>query len=49
MSIKKNFECDSCNAVGSITIKSKEFDENDVRVCPICGTPILESDDEDED
>ncbi len=48
-SVKKNFACDHCDAQGSITIKSKDFSENDIRSCPICGTPLLDDIEEDEE
>lgn len=48
-SLKKHFNCDNCEASGTVSIKSNELDLSDIRICPVCGSPLLEDFDEDDD
>lgn len=47
--IKKIFECDQCEAIGQISIKNEEVTVNDIVYCPICGAPLLDHYEEDEE
>lgn len=52
MSIKRNFSCDDCGSTVTVNVKSKEFNSSsDIRVCPVCASPIPydEVDDADEE
>lgn len=48
MSVVKSFECEECGALGKITIRGSEVEEEDIVFCPVCGHEIFE-DEEDED
>jgi Zn finger protein HypA/HybF involved in hydrogenase expression len=49
MSISRTFECQNCDTVGKIVIKSADIQLSDVTYCPVCGSDIYEEDDQDED
>ena len=43
----KQFDCDHCESSGKISIKTKEITLNDIAICPVCGSPLLQDDDDD--
>lgn len=47
--IKKNFSCDNCETIGIISIKNEDITMNDISICPVCGTPLMDEYEEDED
>jgi predicted nucleic acid-binding Zn-ribbon protein len=47
--IKKNFSCDTCDAIGQISIKNDDLTVNDIVYCPVCGAPLLDEYEEDEE
>lgn len=47
--IKKNFSCDNCDTIGIISIKNEDITMNDISICPVCGTPLLDEYEEDEE
>lgn len=46
MSIKKQFECESCNAIGVITIRGEEFTSQEIVYCPLCSADIYEEEED---
>ena len=47
--IKKLFNCDICETQGMISISSSDIDLDDIGHCPVCGSPLLSDDFEDEE
>jgi hypothetical protein len=45
--IKKIFSCDSCGTIGQISVKNVDLTINDISICPVCATPLLEFEEED--
>ena len=40
MTIERYFECESCNAIGTITVSGDEFTHGDIVHCPLCSSDI---------
>lgn len=49
MSVSKVFECQTCDTIGKIVIKTPDISLSEVVYCPVCGADIFEEDDQDED
>jgi RNA polymerase subunit RPABC4/transcription elongation factor Spt4 len=42
----KQFDCDQCESSGKITVKSKDITVYDIGICPVCGSPLLQDEDD---
>ena len=49
MAIKKQFECDNCGALGTITVRGDEFVNDDIVYCPLCSSDIYEEEEIEDD
>lgn len=45
----KYFECNTCDTMGKIIIKSEDVEVEDVVYCPVCGADIYEEDEDYDD
>lgn len=48
MSVVKQFQCETCNSEGKITIKGSEVQFEDIVYCPVCSGSIWEEEDSEE-
>lgn len=46
MASTKYFECNTCDTMGKITIKTDDISVEDIVYCPVCGADIYEEDDD---
>lgn len=49
MATKKQFECENCEAMGTIVVRGDEFTHDDIVYCPLCSSDIYEDEEEFED
>ena len=49
MALTRQFECESCGALGKVVLRGDEHNSSDVVFCPCCGGDIYEDDEEDFD
>lgn len=45
---KKYFECNNCESIGNISVKTNDVTVEDIVYCPVCGSDIFDEDDLDE-
>lgn len=45
MAVVKQFQCETCNSEGKITIKNLDIYFEDIAYCPICSASIWEEED----
>ena len=49
MSLTRQFECESCGALGKVILRGDEQNSSDVVFCPCCGGDIYEDEEDFED
>lgn len=49
MASTKYFECEHCDTVGKIILKTEDLSVEDIVYCPVCGGDIYDEDDDFDD